>query len=66
MVAQLPIQEIVLETDAPYLAPTPFRGKRNESGYLIHIADKVADIFGLTREQVTDITTKNALQVYKV
>ena len=58
-------QHIVLETDSPYLAPSPKRGKRNESGYLIYIAQKLADIWQIPLEEVADITTKNALQVFK-
>ena len=58
-------QHIVLETDSPYLSPSPKRGKRNESGYLIYIAQKLADIWQLPIEEVADITTKNALQVFK-
>ena len=57
-------QHIVLETDAPYLAPAPKRGKRNESAYLTYIARKLADILGLPMKEVANITTKNALSVF--
>jgi TatD DNase family protein len=50
----------VLETDAPYLAPVPYRGKRNESAYLPHIATRLAEATGLTVEAIGAITTRNA------
>jgi len=58
------IEHIVLETDSPYLAPTPFRGKRNESAYLIHVAQAVAECYGISVEQVAAQTTKNAEEVF--
>jgi TatD DNase family protein len=63
---EIPIQEIVLETDSPYLAPTPFRSKRNESSYLLNIAEKVSDIYQLPIEEVARITTKNSMEVFAV
>ncbi len=57
-------QHLVLETDAPFLAPVPQRGKRNESRFLIHIADFLAALFGISPEQLADITTANARQVF--
>jgi TatD DNase family protein len=62
---QVPIDIIVLETDAPYLAPTPYRGKRNESAYLVQVAERVADIKGMSVEALAERTTGNALQLYK-
>jgi len=62
--SQFPLEHIVLETDAPYLAPTPFRGKRNESAYLIHIAKTVAACYGITMDEVATQTTKNAQSVF--
>ncbi len=59
------IDNIVLETDAPYLAPMPFRGKRNESAYVKLVAEKLSDIFEIPIEKVAEITTKNAQQVFK-
>ncbi|MBE7175885.1 MAG: TatD family hydrolase [Mucilaginibacter polytrichastri] len=64
VVAGIDLAHIVLETDSPYLAPVPFRGKRNESAYLIHIAQKIADLKGISVEDVADITTKNAKNVF--
>lgn len=61
----IPIEHLVLETDAPYLSPTPKRGKRNESAFLLHIAEKIAHIKGLSIKEVAEITTKNALKVFK-
>lgn len=58
------LQHIVLETDSPYLAPVPFRGKRNESMHLRIIAEKVADIKGISVEEVAEITTKNAEEMF--
>ena len=60
------ISHIVLETDAPYLTPVPYRGKRNESQYLIHIAEKVADIYELPFEEVAAVTTVNAGKVFNL
>jgi TatD DNase family protein len=58
------MEYIVLETDAPYLAPVPYRGKRNESSYIPLIAEKVGDIFGLSKEETGRITTENALKIF--
>ncbi|HFS67538.1 MAG TPA: TatD family deoxyribonuclease [Flavobacteriia bacterium] len=64
--SEIPIQDIVLETDAPYLAPTPFRGKRNESSYLVQIAEKVSEIYQLPLEEVAKITTQNSKSIFGV
>ncbi len=58
------LQHLVLETDAPYLAPVPHRGKRNESSYLPIVAQKIADIKGVTLEEVARATTDNAMQLF--
>lgn len=63
---EVPITSIVLETDSPYLPPVPFRGKRNESAYLVHIAEKVAEIYGLSVREIERITTENALELFKL
>ena len=57
---RIPMEKILLETDAPYLAPVPWRGRRNESAYLPIIAEKVAQIKGLSIDETADITTRNA------
>ncbi len=59
-----PIEHLVLETDAPYLSPVPFRGKRNESSYLTHIARKLAEIMDLTYADLADQTTRNAHKLF--
>lgn len=64
--SKIPISEIVLETDAPYLSPTPFRGKRNESSYLLHILEKVASIYKLERDVIARITTQNSIDIFKI
>ena len=58
------LERVVLETDAPYLTPVPYRGKRNESSYLIHIVDKIAEAVQLSPEQVAKITTANAEKIF--
>jgi TatD DNase family protein len=63
---QIDIQHIVLETDAPYLAPAPYRGKRNESAYLSKVAQKVAEIYELDIKEVARITTLNSREVFHV
>lgn len=59
------IKHIVLETDSPYLAPVPFRGKRNESSYLKHVAEKLVDVYQLSEQEIAEITTKNALEIFE-
>ena len=59
------IKHIVLETDSPYLAPVPYRGKRNESSYLTHVCDKLVDIYRKTPAEIAEITTKNALDIFE-
>ena len=63
---QIDLKEIVLETDAPYLAPTPFRGKRNESLYIVQVLEKVALLYGLSIEEVALQTTLNSKSVFGV
>ena len=60
------IKRVILETDAPYLAPVPFRGKRNEPAYTRLVAEKLASITGLGLEQVAEITTENARKLFKL
>jgi len=62
----IPLKNIVLETDAPYLAPSPYRGKRNESSYIMHVVDKVEDIYNLTSEDIAEITTKNSKIIFGI
>lgn len=60
----IPLEKLLLETDAPYLAPTPFRGKRNESAYVVHTAEKIAEILDLPLSKLQEITTQNALNLF--
>ena len=63
---RIPLEKILLETDAPYLAPVPYRGRRNESAYLPFVAAKVAEIKGISVEEVEAITTTNALKLFNI
>lgn len=65
VVELIDMKHLVLETDSPYLAPVPFRGKRNESGYLMMIAEKVAQLKNSSIAEVAEITTKNAEEIFK-
>ena len=64
--SQIPLQHIVLETDAPYLAPVPFRGKRNESSYITHVIEKLATIYEVSFHDITKITTENSKEVFGI
>ncbi len=66
VVSQIPLEHIVLETDAPYLAPSPFRGKENESSYLRYVARKVADLHQISIEKLAEITTRNSIDVFGI
>lgn len=63
---QIDLKHIVLETDAPYLAPAPYRGKRNESVYIIKVLEKLAEIYNLPISEVAKITTKNSKAIFKI
>lgn len=64
MVAQLPLEHLLIETDAPYLAPHPHRGKRNEPAFVYEIADKIAQLQSRNREEVAAVTTSNAARLF--
>jgi TatD DNase family protein len=64
VVEQLDMKHLVLETDAPYLAPVPFRGKRNESAYLVQVAERVSAIKSISIAEVAEITTRNASEIF--
>lgn len=66
VVAEIPVEYIVLETDAPYLSPVPYRGKRNQPGYIPIIANKLAEVKNVDVEVVASITTANAKKVFKI
>ncbi len=61
---EIELEHLILETDAPYLAPTPYRGKRNSSQYIPLIGDKLADIYNCTLPDVATVTTKNAIELF--
>lgn len=66
-VAQVvPLNKLLLETDAPYLTPVPFRGKRNQSNYIVYAATKVAQLRGMTTQEILDITADNAKRFYRI
>ncbi len=65
VVESIPLERIVVETDCPYLAPVPFRGKRNDSRKLELVLKQIAEIKGVSREEVGDITARNAFELYK-
>ena len=62
----IPLDRIVLETDAPYLAPVPHRGKRNEPAFMVATAQKIAEILNVTIEEIANITTNNALKLFQL
>ncbi len=63
---QIDLSHIVLETDSPYLAPVPFRGKRNESAYIVNVVDKLSQIYGLPADEIARITTQNSKNVFGI
>lgn len=65
-VREIPMERILLETDSPYLTPVPFRGKRNESAYIPHIASRLAELTGRTMEETAEITTDNAQKLFGI
>lgn len=65
-VKKLPLDRIVIETDAPYLTPTPYRGKRNEPIYVKYVAEEIAELKGVSVEEVIRVTTENAKKIYNI
>ena len=63
---QIDLKHIVLETESPYLAPVPYRGKRNESSYLLNVVDKLAEIYNLSKEEIAQITTENSMDIFGI
>jgi len=63
---QIDIKHIVLETDSPYLAPTPYRGKRNESSYITQVVEKLATIYALSFNEIAEITTQNSKDIFGI
>ena len=64
--ANLPLEKLVLETDSPYLAPVPYRGKRNQSSYVRFVAEKLAEVKGISVKELAEITTANAVKLFKL
>ncbi|WP_310560421.1 TatD family hydrolase [Flavobacterium sp.] len=63
---QIDLKHIVLETDSPYLAPVPFRGKRNESSYLLNVVCKLSEIYNVGQEEIAQITTENSKDIFGI
>ena len=66
LIKDIDIENIVLETDSPYLAPAPFRGKRNESFYITYVIKKISEIYNISEKEVAEITTKNSKEIFKI
>ena len=66
LIKDVDIENIVLETDSPYLAPAPFRGKRNESFYITYVIKKISEIYNISEKEVAEITTKNSKEIFKI
>lgn len=63
---EIDLEHIVLETDAPYLSPVPYRGKRNESAYIVNVLNKLSTIYNMSVEEIANITTQNSKAVFKI
>ena len=63
--SMIPLDRLVLETDSPYLPPVPFRGKRNESSYIIYVAEKIAQVYDVSVEEVAQRTSRNAIHLFE-
>ncbi len=60
------MEHLVIETDAPYLTPMPFRGKRNESSYVKYVAEKLSDIYQVSTDYIAEITSKTAMELFQL
>lgn len=65
ILSTVPLERLVLETDSPYLAPVPYRGKRNETSFVVKVAEKLSEIYGVDVQEIDRQTTRNALKVFK-
>lgn len=63
---KIDLKHVVLETDSPYLAPKPYRGKRNESSYIVKVLEKLSELYGLPPEKIAEITTQNSKELFKI
>jgi TatD DNase family protein len=66
IVKRIPLESLMIETDAPFITPEPFRGKRNEPSYVRYTAQKLAEVKNVSFEKVSEVTTENALRVYRL
>ena len=66
VVRAIPLENLIIETDSPYLTPHPHRGKRNHSGYLVHVIDKIAEIKSISSDEVRNVTTQNACEIFRI
>ncbi|MBR3149910.1 MAG: TatD family hydrolase [Eubacterium sp.] len=66
VVRDIPLERLVLETDCPYLAPVPHRGKRNDSSYIPHIAERIGEVLGMSAQEILDVTEKNAKELFEL
>lgn len=66
VVKEIPLDRLVLETDCPYLAPEPYRGKRNDSSYIPFIAERIGEVLGMSAQEVLDQTYQNAKKLYNI
>lgn len=62
---KIDLKHLILETDSPYLPPVPYRGKRNESSYILHIAEKLTDVYGVSLSQIEEMTTNSARELFQ-
>ena len=65
VVQEIPLEKMMVETDSPYLSPKPHRGKKNEPAYVVHVAEKIAELKEISLEEVAESTTKTAHQLFK-
>lgn len=66
LASSVPLERLVLETDSPYLAPVPYRGKRNESAFIVKVAERLSEIYGVPMAGIASVTSANALKVFKI
>ena len=66
LLKKIDLEHLVIETDAPYLTPMPFRGKRNESSYVKYVAEKLSDIYQVSVDTIAEVTTKNAMELFQL
>jgi TatD DNase family protein len=66
VVKRIPLESLLIETDSPFLTPVPFRGKRNEPSYVRYTAQRVAEVKNISFEKVAEVTTQNAMRVYRL